>query len=138
MRRFVARPLVAVALAGTLAIGGCALEFDTTTLGVPVTMAAPAGQPAAGQHFKVSSGALFAFWGLARIRQPSLERALATQLIGGKGVADLRIRTHSSFGGVLVTLLTAGLVVPRTVTFEGTVTNGPEAPSGVAPAAPPR
>jgi hypothetical protein len=138
MRRFVARPLVATALAGTIALGGCALEFDTTTLGVPVTMAAPAGQPAVGQRFRVSSGALFAFWGLARIRQPSLERALATQLIGGKGVADLRIRTHSSFGGVLVTLLTAGLVVPRTVTFEGTVTSGPEPPSGVAPAPPPR
>ncbi len=113
---------LAAALALPLLVAGCSLSFDTTTLGVPVTMASPAGQAAQGQHFKVTSRAMFAFWGLFRVKQPSLERALATQLVGGKGVADVRIRTHSSFGDVLMTVLTAGIVVPRAVTYEGTVT----------------
>jgi hypothetical protein len=37
-------------------------------------------------------------------------------------VADLRIRVRSRFSDVLITGLTLGLVVPRSVTFEGVVT----------------
>ena len=34
---------------------GCAQTFDATTLGVPVTMAAAAGQPVQGARFEVTS-----------------------------------------------------------------------------------
>jgi hypothetical protein len=104
-----------------LALQACSLTLDARTLGVPVTMATPAGQPAEGERFQVTSRALYAFWGAFRIKQPSLQKTLAGQLTGGKGVADLRIKVRSSFGDVLITMLTAGIVVPRAVTFEGVV-----------------
>jgi len=110
----------ALMLAGLL--GGCAQTFDATTLGVPATLASAAGQPAAGDRFRVSSHALFAFWGIAKLKEPSLRKALAAQLGGGAGIADVRIRSRSRFTDVLFTVLTAGLLVPRTVTFEGVVT----------------
>lgn len=102
-------------------IGGCAHTFDATTLGVPATLASPAGQPAQGARFRVTSRALYAFWGLARIKDPSLRKALAAQLAGGSGIADVRIKVRSRWSDVLITALTAGLIVPRSVTYEGVV-----------------
>jgi hypothetical protein len=101
---------------------GCAHTFDATTLGAPVTVASPAGQPAQGDRFSVSSRSVFGFWGLLRYKEPSLRKALAAQLAGGSGVADLRIRVRSRWSDVLITGLTLGLIVPRSVTFEGVVT----------------
>jgi hypothetical protein len=101
---------------------GCAQTFDAATLGMPVTMAAPASQPAQGDRFAVGGKAVFGFWGLIRYKQPSLRKALAAQIAGGKGIADLRIRVRSRWSDVLITGLTLGLVVPRSVTFEGVVT----------------
>jgi hypothetical protein len=112
----------AVALLLVVSLAACAQTFDATTLGVPATLAAAAGQPPAGERFAVSSKAVFGLWGIARLRQPSLRKALAAQLGGGTGVADVRIRVRSRWSDLLVTLLTAGLIVPRTVTFEGVVT----------------
>jgi hypothetical protein len=103
------------------ALGGCAQTFDATNLGVPVTMAHPAGQPLEGARFRVSSHALFGFWGLAKIKDPSLRKALAAQLAGASGIGDLRIKVRSRWSDVLVTALTAGLLVPRAVTYEGVV-----------------
>jgi hypothetical protein len=100
---------------------GCAQTFDATTLGVPVTMAAPAGQPPEGNRFRVSSHAVYAFWGLAKVKDPSLRKALAAQLAGGSGIADLKIKVRSRWSDVLITALTAGLIVPRAVTYEGVV-----------------
>jgi hypothetical protein len=115
----------ALALAFAASLGGCSLNFDATTLGVPVTMGSAVSQPAEGDHFRVSSHALWAFWGAARIKAPALDKALATQLAGGKGIADLKIKTRTSFGDFLVTLLTAGLLVPKSVVYEGVVTGTP-------------
>jgi hypothetical protein len=103
-------------------LGGCAHTFDATTLGVPVTMASPAGQEPQGDRFSISSKSVFTFWGLLRLKEPSLRKALAAQLAGGRGVADLRIKVRSRWSDVLITGLTLGLIVPRTVTFEGVVT----------------
>ncbi len=109
-------------LLATLLLVGCAHTFDATTLGVPVTVASPAGQPAQGDRFRLGGKAVFGFWGLVRYREPSLRKALAAQLAGGSGVADLRIRVRSRWSDVLITGLTLGLIVPRSVTFEGVVT----------------
>jgi len=86
------------------------------------TLASAAGQPPAGDRFVVSSKALFGLWGIARLKEPSLRKALAAQLAGGNGVANVKIRVRSRWSDVLFTVLTAGLIVPRTVTFEGVVT----------------
>ena len=99
-----------------------ASAFDATTLGMPVTMASPAGQPPAGDRFSVSTKAMYGLWGIATLKQPSLRKALAAQLGGGKSVADVKIRVRSRFTDALLTLVTLGLIVPRTVTFEGVVT----------------
>ena len=112
----------AVALALVLVLGGCAQTFDATTLGVPATLASPAGPPPAGDRFVVTSKALFGFWGIARLKEPSLRKALAAQLAGGTGVADVKIKVRSRWTDVLFTVLTVGLIVPRSVTFEGVVT----------------
>ena len=102
-------------------LSGCAETFDATTLGVPVTMASPPGQQPADARFRVTSHALYGFWGLAKIKNPSLRKALAAQLAGGSGIADLRIKVRSRWTDVLVTALTGGLIVPRAVTYEGVV-----------------
>jgi hypothetical protein len=102
-------------------VGGCAHTFDARTIGVPVTLASPAGQPPEGTRFRVTSRALYAFWGLAKIKDPSLRKALAAQLGGGSGIADLKIKVRSRWSDVLITALTAGLIVPRAVTYEGVV-----------------
>jgi len=84
-------------------------------------MASPAGQPPEGSRFRVTSRALYGFWGLAKIKEPSLKKALAAQLGGGSGIADLKIKVRSRWSDILITALTAGLIVPRAVTYEGVV-----------------
>ena len=110
------------ALLLVLLLAGCAQSFDASTLGVPATMASAANQPAQGDSFRVSSRSVFGLWGLVKLREPSLRKALAAQLAGASGVADLRIKVRSRFSDLLFTALTLGLIVPRSVTFEGVVT----------------
>jgi hypothetical protein len=112
----------AAALALACLLAGCAQTFDATKLGVPVTMASAAGQPPAGERFRLTSHAVFGLWGIVKLKEPSLQKALAAQLGGGTGLADVKIRVRSRWTDVLFTVLTAGLVTPRTVTFEGVVT----------------
>lgn len=116
MKRF--RRLIAV-LALTVSVGGCALSFDAGTLGVKVSMAEPAGQPPRGTQFEVSRKAVFLLFGLFRASSPSLEDAVAGQLLDADEVQNLEIRVRSRFADILVTVLTVGLVVPRSVTFRG-------------------
>lgn len=102
-------------------MSGCAETFDANRLGIPITMASPAGQTPEGSRFSVTGRALYAFWGVARIKEPSLRKALAAQLAGGSSIANLRIKVRSRWSDVLITALTVGLLVPRAVTFEGVV-----------------
>ena len=111
-----------MALLLSVVLAGCSMTIDATTLGVPATLASPAAAPPKGDRFAVTSRAVFALWGVARLKQPSLRKVLAGQLGGGSGVADVKIRVRSRFSDLLITLLTGGLLVPRSVTFEGVVT----------------
>lgn len=112
-----------------LALTGCGQTFDATRLGLPVTMASPAGTPTEGDKFILYSHSTYALWGVIQVSQPSLRKALAAQIGTGTGVADLKIQIYSGFTDVLITILSAGIIVPRTVRFEGVVT-------GAAPATP--
>lgn len=116
MRRF-NRLVVAVGMVGTL--GGCALSFDAGTLGVKVSMAEPAGQQPEGTEFTITKKAVFLLFGLRRVSSPSLESVLAGQLLDAGEVRNLQIKVRSRFIDIFVTILTAGLVVPRSVTFHG-------------------
>jgi len=102
----------------------CAQTFDATSLGVPVTMGVPAGEQPQGEAFKVNQSSVYAFWGVLTLTTPSLDKVLANQLVGGKAVTNLKMRIHSKWSDLLITALTLGIVVPRTVTFEGIVTGG--------------
>lgn len=100
---------------------GCVTTIDATTLGVPVSLSAAAGQRPAGERFTIGTHAVFGLWGLASLKKPAVDKILASQLVGKTGLADVRVRIRSSWSDVLITVLTAGLVVPRSVTVEGVV-----------------
>jgi hypothetical protein len=106
-----------------LVLGACAQTIDATHVGVPVTLASAAGQapPPTGEPFKVTGHAVYGFWGIAQLSSPALHQTLAGQLVGGKALVDVRIHIRSRWSDVLITVLTAGIVVPRTVTAEGIV-----------------
>ncbi len=85
------------------------------------TMAVAAGENPAGQRFRVSARTVHGLFGLVTISQASLQKALAGQLVGGKEVTQVKIKTKTRWIDLLVTGLTAGLIVPRTVIYEGVV-----------------
>ena len=100
---------------------GCAQTFDATSLGVPATMASAAGEAAVGQPFRVSAHTVHAFWGLVPLGKARLDKALASQLVGGKEVVQLKIKTKSRWSDLLFTGLTLGIIAPKTVIYEGVV-----------------
>ncbi len=100
---------------------GCSQTFDATSLGVPATMASAAGEAAVGQPFRVSAHTVHAFWGLVPLGKARLDKALASQLVGGKEVAQLKIKTKSRWSDLLFTGLTLGIIAPKTVIYEGVV-----------------
>ena len=115
------RSRVLLLLAFSLSLGGCAMTFDGSKLGVPVTMGSKAGSPPKGQPFKVSSGSIWVLWGAVPVKKPSLREPLGTQLMGGQSLEDVKITVHSKWYDVLVSVITLGIVTPRTVTVEGVV-----------------
>ena len=117
---------IAAALFGVGA-SGCALSFDSTHLGVPVTMASPAANTTSGTPFHVNRHPVFIGWGLMTAANPNLEDVLAGQVGNGAGVTDLKIRVRARWSDLLITGLTFGLFSPRTVTFEGSVQAAPAA-----------
>ena len=80
-----------------------------------------AGDSAVGRDFEVTTRALYGVWGLLKLREPDIGTALAGQLVGGERIANVRVRVRSRWSDVLISGLTLGLIVPRAVTYEGTV-----------------
>jgi hypothetical protein len=117
--RFSVRRASVLALA--LSASGCALTLDSTRLGVPVSMAGAAQAPDSAIPFRVTKHPVYLLAGLFPVSQPSLEDVLAGQAGTGARIENLRIRVRSRWSDLLVTGLTLGLVVPRSVTFEGVV-----------------
>jgi hypothetical protein len=107
------------ALGLVLLASGCSTTIDATTLGVPATLSSAAGQRPAGERFSIGTHAVFGLWGLATLKKPAVDKILASQVAGKTGLADVRVRIRSSWSDVLITILTAGLVVPRSVSIEG-------------------
>jgi hypothetical protein len=56
-----------------------------------------------------------------QVAQPSLEDVLAGQVGTGTRITNLRVKARSRWSDLLITGLTLGLVVPRSVTLEGVV-----------------
>lgn len=111
-----------------LTVSGCALTFDATDLGVPTSLAEPAQTPPQGEAFSVTKHPVFLLWGLAGASRPNAEDVLAGQAGTGARIANLKIKVRARWSDLLVTGLTAGLISPRSVTFEGVVV-----PSSIRP-----
>ncbi len=126
MTRSIARAGLA-ALA--LTVSGCALTFDSTELGVPASLAESAQTPPQGTAFRVTRHPVFLLWGLVPVSRPSAEDVLAGQVGTGARIANLRIKVRSRWSDLLITALSFGAIVPRSVTFEGIVVP----PTGVRP-----
>jgi hypothetical protein len=84
-------------------------------------MAEAAQTPPQGTAFSVTKHPVYLLWGLTGAARPNAEDVLAGQVGTGARVANLRIKVRSRWSDLLVTALTAGLITPRTVTFEGLV-----------------
>lgn len=102
-------------------LGACSLTYDATALGVPATLASSASEPVEGEHFEVTSRAVWGLWGLVQLSRPDLRKALAHQVGEGAAVADIRIKSKARFSDILFTVITVGLLSTRSVTVEGTV-----------------
>jgi hypothetical protein len=121
--------LILSLLAATLGSGACAVTFDARTLGATTSMSSPPGATPAGEEFRITRKAVFLLWGLTAASRPSLERVLSGQISQDQQVANLRIRVRSRFGDLVATALTLGLVVPRSVTYEGVIVRPAPAPA---------
>ena len=108
-------------LALALAVSGCALTLDSAHLGVPVSMAGAAASSDSGTPFRVTKHPVYLLAGLVPVSQPNLEDVLAGQVGAGARIDNLKIRVRSRWSDLLVMGLTLGLIVPRSVTFEGVV-----------------
>ena len=104
-----------------LTLSGCALTLDSSHLGVPVSLAGSAQRPDSGTPFRVTKRAIYMLLGLVPVSQPNLEDVLAGQVNTGSRISNLRVKVRSRWSDLLITGLTLGLVVPRSVTFEGVV-----------------
>jgi hypothetical protein len=113
-------PALAI-LALALLVAACSQSFDASSLGVPVSMAAPAGEAPQGKAFKVTTHSVHALFGLVTVQQANLRKGLATEMVGGDEITGLKIKSRSRFFDLLVTGLTLGLLVPKSVTYEGVV-----------------
>lgn len=116
-RRIIRAGLTVLAL-GTAA---CAQTFDSVDLGVPVTLSEAATAPVTGDTFRVTKHPVWFFWGLVPGPPPSLEDVLAGQLGTGARLANVRITQRMRWSDLLLTLITAGLASPRSLTVEGIV-----------------
>ena len=129
MKRILAgATLVALALSPS----GCASKFDASHLGVTATMAEPILPQPAGNQFKITRHPVYLIWGMFSMGGANIEDLLAGQLGKNASIASLKIHVRSRFSDVFFTVITAGLVAPRSVTYEGVVV-GKEAPAPVAP-----
>lgn len=117
IRRIRCAGVAALALAAV----ACTQTFDSVELGVPVSMAEAAATPAAGDSFQVTRHPVWFLYGLVPASQPNIEDVLAGQLGTGKRIANLRIRQRMRWSDLLITVLTAGLASPRSVTLEGVI-----------------
>jgi protein-S-isoprenylcysteine O-methyltransferase Ste14 len=111
----------AIGVALALASSGCAMTFDSSHLGVTATMAEPAQAPAPGTAFRVTKHPVYLLMGLVPLGQPNLEDLFAGQVGADSAIAGLKIRVRSRWTDLLITVITAGLVAPRSVTYEGVV-----------------
>lgn len=104
-----------------LASLACTQTFDAVSLGVPVTMSGAPGEVPAGKPFRVTSHTVHALFGMVTLSQANLRKGLATQLVGADQVAQLKIKTKTRLFDLIISGITLGMILPKTVIYEGVV-----------------
>lgn len=115
------RLFIAGLAAAALATAACSMTIDATALGVPATLAARGDAQPQGEPFRVTRHPVYLLWGVVPASEINVEEVLVGQVGTGVSLANVRVVARSRWLDVLITGLTAGLVVPRTVTIEGVV-----------------
>ncbi|HKA57084.1 MAG TPA: hypothetical protein VKD28_00590 [Gemmatimonadales bacterium] len=64
---------------------------------------------------------VYFLWGLTAVSRPNVEDVLVGQTGTGARIANLKIKVRTRVSDMLVTLLTLGVIAPRSVTLEGVV-----------------
>ena len=62
---------------------------------------------------------VFLFWGLVGNENEALKEAMARPLQKGRALQEVKVRTFFSVGDMLVSVITLGLVTPRSYHIEG-------------------
>jgi hypothetical protein len=113
------RAISALALTGLiLANAGCAVlraEADTSK---PVLLNNPERVPTRS-HFSTDGVNIFFLWGLAGNENRAINDAILQEIGSARGLVNVRVVTYSSLLDLIVTGLTAGIIVPKSFTIEG-------------------
>ena len=88
-----------------LSAGGCAVTYDATHLGVPVSLADAAQAPATGTPFSVTKHPVFVMWGLFSGGEPNLDDLLSGQVGAGAGLAQVRVHSRLTWSDLLFTVI---------------------------------
>ena len=116
MRKIV---LSVVVLTFIIIFAGCATLPLESNLDKSVNMAD--GKNAQVKTFVSNNKAIWIFWGLAPLSLPTIDGVVLPQVSGHTGVQNLKITTESGFIDHVVTILTQGILMMRTVRVEGEV-----------------
>ncbi len=73
------------------------------------------------QHIRESDWAGFLFWGLVNIHQPDPYAVLGHDIGPGEVLSNLKIQSSNQFTDSLLAIITLGIYVPRTITYEADV-----------------
>ncbi len=102
-----------------IVVAGCATLPMESNIDKPVNMTKVKDEKAS--VFVSNQKALWLFWGAFPISLPTVDGVLAPQVSGHTGVQNLKVTTESGFLDLVVTALTQGILMMRTVTIQGEV-----------------
>ncbi len=116
MRKIVSSVVI---LAFIIIFAGCATLPLDSNLDKPVSMSEM--KDTQGKTFVSNNKAVWLFWGLTPLSLPTIDGVVLPQVSGHAGVQNLKITTESGFVDHVVTILTQGIIMMRTVRIEGEV-----------------
>jgi hypothetical protein len=101
-----------------LANAGCAVLRAEADSSKPVLLNNPDRVPTRS-HFRADGVNVFFLWGLAGNDNRAINDALLKEAGDARGLVNVRVATYSSVLDLIVTSLTAGIIVPKSFTIEG-------------------
>jgi len=116
MRRILA---LFVALALVIAVTGCAKIAMESKVKKPVSMTRMRNVEV--REFTTKNRAIWLFWGLFPLSVPKLDQTVGPNVADHNGIQNLKITTENTFLDVVISTVTQGILVMRTITIEGEI-----------------